>query len=82
MSGSEVNLRVELGRQWLSAEDVAKLDAGSVIELRSTADSDVDIYVGGDLRACGELVTVDSRLGVRVVRLSTGSETNLRTSKG
>ena len=63
-------LRVELGRQWMTADDVARLTAGSVIELSSPHQGAVDVLAGGRPAASGELVVVEGRLGVRVRRIS------------
>jgi flagellar motor switch protein FliM len=67
-----VKLRIELGRQWLSADKVAGLSPGSVIELRSTARDEVDVYAGGRLAARGELVVIEGQLGVRLTSLTPG----------
>lgn len=68
-AAGDVKLRVELGRQFLSAADLDGLSAGSVVELRSPADAMVDVYAGSKLLARGELVEVRERLGVRVRQL-------------
>lgn len=63
-----LKLRVELGRQWLACEDAARLEAGSVIELRSHVQDEVDVYAGGRLAVRGQLVDVQGQLGVKVTR--------------
>lgn len=67
-AGSQLKLKVEIGRAWLSADDAAGLDAGSVIELRSHAQDEVDVYASGQLAARGQLVDVQGQLGVKVTR--------------
>jgi flagellar motor switch protein FliN len=69
-SGAELTLRVELGQQWLPADEVHRLAAGSVVELGSTADSPVDVYAGSQLAARGELVVVEGRLGIRIASVA------------
>ncbi len=64
-----LDLRVELGRQWVDAADVAHLAAGSVIELQSPSSSEVVVRADGRQVAGGQLVVVDGKLGVKVTRL-------------
>lgn len=61
-----VTLTVELGRITLSLRRVADLKAGDVLELGRHAREPVDLTSGGRLVARGELVQIDTELGVRV----------------
>ncbi|MFB3890497.1 MAG: FliM/FliN family flagellar motor switch protein [Phycisphaerae bacterium] len=74
-SAAAVKLRIELGRQWLAADDVARLTPGSVIELRSASDGAVDVYAAGRPAARGRLVAIDGRLGVHVETLASDRKT-------
>ena len=65
-------IRIEFGRRWLAAEDVARMDVGDVLELDSHSQDLVDVYVDGRLYARGEPVVVDGHLGVRVQALLAG----------
>ena len=69
-------MRVELGRQWLGAREVSNLGPGSVVELQTDLDSQVDVYVGGRLAGSGDLVVVEGRLGVRMLRVGGQSRGN------
>jgi flagellar motor switch/type III secretory pathway protein FliN len=59
-------LRIELGRKWLSAEEAAALDVGKSIELDSLANEAVDVLVDGRLVARGEPAVMDGEFCVRV----------------
>lgn len=67
----DVSLRVtvELGRTTLQLRQVLDLQQGSVIELDRLAGDPVDIYVNDRLLACGEVVVVDDKFGVRITKL-------------
>jgi flagellar motor switch/type III secretory pathway protein FliN len=73
---SPATMRVELGRQWLGAREVSVLGPGSVVELQSDMDSQVDVYVGGQLAGSGDLVVVEGKLGVRMLKLGSTSRDN------
>ena len=60
-------LTVELGRVKLPLRQPANLRPGDVIELDREAGSPVDLVLNGRLIARGELVQVDTELGVRII---------------
>jgi flagellar motor switch protein FliN len=64
-----VPLVVELGRVKVSANDVARLRAGQVIELSRVPGDPVDLVISGKRIGKGELVEIDGELGVRVLSL-------------
>lgn len=64
----QLKMRIELGRQWLTGEELARLVPGSVIELRSPSGGDADVFAGGQLAARGGLVAIEGVLGVKVTR--------------
>lgn len=59
-------VRVELGRRWIAAKDVWRVEPGTVLDLGQGRHDRVDVYVDGKLVARGEAVVVDGKLGVRV----------------
>lgn len=69
MGSGAKGIRIELGRRWLAADDVARMDVGDVLELDTRSLDCVDVYVDGHLYARGEPVVVDGCLGVRVREL-------------
>ncbi len=62
-----VTLVVELGRVNLPIASVADLKPGDVVELGRHAREQVELTSGGRLVARGELVQIDTELGVRVL---------------
>gem|GEM_PF-1446374 len=59
-------LRVEIGRCWVTADQAEDLQAGDVVALDEAVGDDVCVYRGRAPIARGQLVTVDGKLGVRV----------------
>ena len=66
MTAKARGIRIEFGRRWLAAEDVARMDVGDVLELDTHSLDSVDVYVDGRLYARGEPVVIEGSLGVRV----------------
>jgi flagellar motor switch protein FliN len=64
-----IDISVEIGRTKMSIGDLLSLSKGSVVELKKTAGEAVDIYVNGKLLGKGEVVVVNERLGVRVLKI-------------
>jgi len=63
-------LKVEIGRTNLTGEDLTRLNYGSVIELDRKVGDPVDIVLGGQVIAKGEVVQINQeQLGVRVTRI-------------
>ncbi|MCK4602365.1 MAG: FliM/FliN family flagellar motor switch protein [Phycisphaerae bacterium] len=61
-----MKLRISFGTAWLSPQEIARLAPGSVIELNSRAEADVEVYAGGRYAARGRPMVVDGSLAVRV----------------
>lgn len=64
-----VTLIVELGRVNLSLGRLADLKEGDVIELGRHSKAPIELTSGGRLVARGELVQIDTELGVRVLQV-------------
>ncbi len=64
-----VTLVVELGRVNLSLRRLADLRPGDVVELGRHSREPVELTSGGRLVARGELVLIDTELGVRVTSI-------------
>jgi flagellar motor switch protein FliN len=69
-----VEVTVELGRARLTIRDLLQLGPGAVVELSKLATDKVDIFVNNKPIAHGETVTVNDRLGVRLVKVIDPSE--------
>ena len=61
-----VTLTVELGRINVTLTQLADLKAGDVIELNRHSKAAVELTSNGRLVARGELILIDTDLGVRV----------------
>ena len=64
-----VTLTVELGKLSLTVSRLAELKPGDVLELGRHAREPVELTSGGRLVARGELVQIDTELGVRVLNM-------------
>ena len=64
-----IEISIEIGRTKMSIGDLLSLNKGSIVELKKTAGEAVDIYVNGKLLGKGEVVVVNERLGVRVLKI-------------
>ena len=64
-----IDISIEIGRTKMTIGDLLSLSKGSIVELKKTAGEAVDIYVNGKLLGKGEVVVVNERLGVRVVKI-------------
>ncbi|MDX2469419.1 MAG: FliM/FliN family flagellar motor switch protein [SAR324 cluster bacterium] len=64
-------MKVEVGQANLKGEDITNLTYGSIIELDRKAGDPVDIVLGGEVVAKGEVVRInEDQLGVRITRIN------------
>ena len=61
-----VEIEVELDRRVMSTRELLALEEGSVIPTMRSAGENIDIYIGGVLFGSGEIVVIESSLGVRI----------------
>jgi flagellar motor switch protein FliN/FliY len=64
-----VKASVELGQAELSLKDILELGEGSIIELNRLAGEPLDLKIGGQLIAQGEVVAVDDYYGLRITNV-------------
>ena len=57
---------VELDRKVMSIREILLLETGSVIKMTRSAGENIDILVGGALVGFGEIVIIESSMGVRI----------------
>jgi flagellar motor switch protein FliN len=62
----EVVLEARLGHRSMALHELMALTTGDVVSLDAALAEDVGLYLNGNLIACGEIVAVDERFGVRV----------------
>ncbi|MBI5399459.1 flagellar motor switch protein FliN [Candidatus Saganbacteria bacterium] len=61
-----VKATVELGQAELSLKEILELAEGSIIELNRLAGEPLDLKVGSQLIAQGEVVAIDDSYGLRI----------------
>ncbi len=61
-----ITLTIELGRAHLPVSALAELKVGDVVDLFRHTDEPIELVAGGKLIARGELVQIDTELGVRI----------------
>jgi flagellar motor switch protein FliN/FliY len=64
-------IEVQLDSRWMTLSEILALEEGSVIEMSRAAGENVDLFVGKRLTAFGEIVMVESRMGVRITAFQT-----------
>ena len=64
-----VRLTVELGTCQMPMREVLQLCSGSIVQLDKLADGPVDLYVNQKKIACGEVVVVKDRLGIKITKV-------------
>jgi flagellar motor switch protein FliN/FliY len=64
-----VQATVELGQTELSLKEILELSEGSIIELSRLAGEPLDLKVGGQLIAQGEVVAIDDYYGLRITNV-------------
>jgi len=66
-------LRIELGRTRMARDEAGRLQPEALVALDAAADQPMDLWADGRLVARGEPLTLDGRLGVRVVEVVSSS---------
>ena len=61
-----IDIEAELDRRILTVRQILELEPGSLIGMKRSAGENIDLYVGGTLIGCGEIVVVENTLGVRI----------------
>jgi len=61
-----LEIEVELDRRVMTARELLELEEGCVIATARSAGENIDIYIGGVLCGSGEIVVIETALGVRI----------------
>ncbi len=64
-----VEMRVVIGNKQCTLADIIKLKKGELLDMDKGLDASVDLMVQDKIVARGELVEIDGRLGVRIIRI-------------
>jgi flagellar motor switch protein FliN/FliY len=65
-----VEATVELGKTRLSLREMLELSEGSIISLDKFFGDTLDIKVGGQMVAQGEVIAVDDNYGIRITKVN------------
>ena len=64
-----LNVSVILGRTKMALKDIFELGKGSLIELDTFENQEVEIYVNGRKIGYGQIVVIDQNFGVRITNI-------------
>lgn len=62
----DIEIEVQLDRRWMKLSEVLALETGSIIEMQRSAGENIDVFIGKKLAAFGEIVIIESTMGVRI----------------
>ena len=65
----ELNVSVILGRTKMALKDIFELGKGSLIELDTFENQEVEIYVNGRKIGYGQIVVIDQNFGGRITNI-------------
>lgn len=65
----DLNVSVVLGRTKMALKDILELGKGSLVELDTIENQEVEIYVNSMKIGYGEIVIVDQHFGVRITNI-------------
>ena len=61
-----IALEIELDRKIVTLRELLNIEAGGVLRMTRSAGENIDIYIGGVLCSTGEIVVIETALGVRI----------------
>jgi flagellar motor switch protein FliN/FliY len=61
-----IEIEVQLDRRWMKLSEILALEEGSVIEMNRSAGENIDVFIGKKLTAFGEIVIIETTMGVRI----------------
>lgn len=69
-----LRIRVDIGRSRMSIRDILSLRRGSLVSLDKLSGEAVDICIGTDRLASGEVIVIQDKLRIRVIDMTYGPE--------
>jgi flagellar motor switch protein FliN/FliY len=66
-----IEIEVQLDSRMMKLSEILALEEGSIIEMRRSAGENIDIFIGKKLAAFGEIVIIESTMGVRITDFNT-----------
>ena len=67
-----LDITAELDRKIMTIREILALETGSVVKMTRSAGENIDILVGNALLAFGEIVIIETTMGVRITDFNTG----------
>lgn len=64
-----IQITVELGRTQMTLREILELQEGTIVEIGRLAGEPLDLKVGSQLIAQGEVVAVDDKYGLRITHM-------------
>jgi flagellar motor switch protein FliN/FliY len=61
-----IEIEVQLARRWMKLSDILALEEGSIVEMDRSAGENIDVFIGHKLAAFGEIVIIETTMGVRI----------------
>ena len=61
-----LDISVELDRKTMSIRQILALESGSIVKMTRSAGENIDILVGKTLVGFGEIVIIETTMGVRI----------------
>jgi flagellar motor switch protein FliN len=61
-----MNLVIYLGQRFMKVREILQLTKDSIVDLPKSAGENVDVFVNGKLVACGEVLEIEGKAGVRL----------------
>ena len=61
-----IDVEAQLDQCWMTMSELIALEVGSVIAMERSAGENIDVFVGSELTAFGEIVVIENILGVRI----------------
>jgi flagellar motor switch protein FliM len=68
-SDTPVQVVAVMGKKTITVGDLISLKKGEVLELNRFPNEAIDLVANGKLIAKGELVEIDGKLGVRIIKI-------------
>ena len=66
-----IEIEVQLDQRWMKLSEILALEEGRIIEMSRSAGENIDIFIGKRLSAFGEIVIIETVMGVRITDFNT-----------
>jgi flagellar motor switch protein FliN/FliY len=66
-----IEIEVQLESRPMKLFEILALESGSIVEMNRSAGENLDVFIGRKLAAFGEIVIIESTMGVRITDFNT-----------